>query len=233
MGVNWHDAPQWFRSSFARAARGVGATATDDELADTAEGLVARWSGEDRHYHNLKHLATTLHRVEELSQETHDANLVRLAAWYHGAVFASDSKSTYELKGGEQTPASAELARKELTALGVPAERADRVAALVDSLLRHQPPADDADAQVLNDADLSMLATEPQYYKVYCAAVRDEYGHIPRADFVRARIRILERILQRGPIFSTPQAQSWEAPARQNVEAELARLQKEQAKLDA
>ncbi|ACZ31946.1 conserved hypothetical protein [Xylanimonas cellulosilytica DSM 15894] len=233
MGVNWHDAPQWFRSSFARAARGAGATATDDELADTAETLVDRWSGEDRHFHNLKHLATTLHRVDELAQETHAPDLVRLAAWYHGAVFASDATVTYELKGGEQTLASAELARKELTALGVPAERADRVAALVDSLLRHQPDPDDVDALVLNDADLSMLATEPQHYKTYCAAVRAEYAHIPQVDFVRARIRILERLLRRGPIFSTPQAQPWEGAARQNVEAELARLHKEQAKLVA
>lgn len=233
MGVNWHDAPQWFRSSFARAARGAGATAPDEELAAAADALVERWSGDDRHFHNLKHLAMTLHRVDELSQETHNPDLVRLAAWYHGAVFASDSKVTYELKGGEQTPASAELARKELTVLGLPAERADRVAALVDSLLRHQPAADDVDAQVLNDADLSMLAKEPQNYKAYSAAVRAEYAHIPQADFVRARIRILERLLQRGPIFSTPQAQPWEGAARQNVEAELARLYKEQAKLAA
>ncbi|MCL1871142.1 MAG: hypothetical protein FWF90_12110 [Promicromonosporaceae bacterium] len=231
MGVNWTDAPQWFRSSFARAARGAGATATDDELAEAAEALVEKWSGEDRHFHNLKHLAMTLHRVDELSQETHSPDLVRLAAWYHGAVFASDSKVTYELQGGEQTPASAELARKDLTALGVPAAHADRVAALVDSLLRHVPPADDSDAQVLSDADLSMLATEPQHYRKYVEAVRAEYAHIPQRDFLRARIRILQRLLQRGKIYSSPMGAAWENPARQNVEAELARLTKEQAAL--
>ncbi|GAB2467708.1 hypothetical protein [Xylanimonas ulmi] len=231
MGVNWTDAPQWFRSSFARAARGAGATATDDELADAAESLVARWSTQARHFHNLKHLATTLHRVDELAQETHDADLVRLAAWFHGAVFSSDTKATYELKGGEQTPASAELARKELTQLGVPAARADRVAALVDSLLRHQPAPGDTDAQVLNDADMSMLAVEPQHYKKYAAAVRAEYAHIPQRDFLRARIRILERLLKRGRIFLSPMGAAWENPARQNVEAELSRLIKEQAAL--
>jgi predicted metal-dependent HD superfamily phosphohydrolase len=233
MGVNWNDAQQWFRSSFARAARGAGATATDQELADAAESLVERWSGEARHFHNLKHLATTLHRVDELSQETHNPDLVRLAAWYHGAVFASDAQTTYALRGGEQTPASAELARKELTQLGVPSANADRVAALVDSLLRHLPAAGDSDAQVLNDADLSMLAIEPQHYKSYAAAVRAEYAHIPQRDFLRARIRILERLLQRGQIFSSPMGAAWENPARQNVEAELSRLLKEQAALPA
>ncbi len=227
MGVNLHDAPQWFRSSFVRAARGAGATASDEELADTAEELVDRWSGEGRHFHNLKHLATTLHRVEELSQETHNPDLVRLAAWYHGAVFNAEKQNTYALKGGEQTPASAELARKELTHLGVPPANADRVAELVDSLLRHLPPANDTDAQVLNDADLSMLAIEPQHYKTYAAAVRAEYADIPARDFVRARIRILERLLQRGPIYSSPMGHAWEAPARQNLEGELCRLRKE------
>jgi predicted metal-dependent HD superfamily phosphohydrolase len=231
MGVNWHDAPQWFSSSFVRAARGAGATASDAELADTAQALVDRWSAPERHFHNLKHLATTLHRVDELAPETHNPDLVRLAAWYHGAVFASDAASTYGSQGGEQTLASAELARKELTALGVPAERADRVADLVDSILRHQPPANDVDAQALNDSDLSMLAIEPQRYRTYSEAVRAEYAHIPQVDFVHARIRILERLLGRSPIFATPQAQAWESAARQNVEAELCRLRKEQSKL--
>jgi predicted metal-dependent HD superfamily phosphohydrolase len=231
MGVNWTDAPQWFCSSFARAAIGAGATASEQELADAGDALVARWSGEDRHFHNLKHLATVLHRVDELSQETHDPDLVRLAAWYHGAVFSSDRNKTYALEGGEQTTASAELARKELTELGVPAKNADRVAQLVDTLLRHTPVHGDTDSQVLNDADLSMLAIEPQRYKEYAAAVRAEYAHIPTRDFLRARIRILERLLRRPQIFSSPMGAAWENPARQNVEAELARLLKEQRSL--
>lgn len=231
MGVNFSDAPQWFRSSFVRAVRGAGATAPDDALEQLADTLVERWSGEGRHFHDLKHLATVLHRVDELSQETHNPDLVRLAAWYHGAVFTAEKREAYALKGGEQTLASAELARKELTALGVPAVKADRVAGLVDSMLRHLPPAGDVDAQVLNDADLSMLACEPQNYKTYCRAVREEYAHIPDRDFLRARIRILERLLERGPIYSSPLGRSWESAARQNVEGELCRLRKEERKL--
>lgn len=233
MGVTVHDAPQWFRSSFVRSARAAGATASDDQLEDTAQQLVERWSDERRHFHDLRHLATVLHRVDEFSQETHNPHLVRLAAWYHGAVFTVDKADTYALKGGEQTPAGAELARKELPHLGVPSANADRVAALVDSLLRHLPPAGDVDAQVLNDADLSMLACEPQRYKAYAQAVRAEYAHIPARDFLRARIRILERLLQRGSLYSTPLGRAWEGAARQNVEGELCRLRKEQAALAA
>ncbi|PZR54095.1 hypothetical protein DNL40_03915 [Xylanimonas oleitrophica] len=228
MGVNWTDAPQWFCSSFSRAAQGAGATAPAREIADLGDELVARWSAPDRHFHNLKHLATVLHRVDELSQETHEPDLVRLAAWYHGAVFSSDRKTTYDLKGGEQTTASAELARKELTELGMPERNVDRVAALVDSLLTHSPDPRDTDSQVLNDADLSVLAAEPQRYKEYAAAVRSEYSHIPTRDFLRARVRILERLLQRQRLFWSPMGAAWENPARQNMEAELARLLKEQ-----
>lgn len=231
MGVNFADAPQWFRSSFARSALGAGATASEAELGALADSLVERWSGPERHFHNLKHLATVLHRVDELSQETHEPDLVRLAAWYHGAVFSADRRLASLFKNGEQTTASAELARKELTAVGLPEKNVERVAHLVDTLLRHSPDPRDTDSQVLNDADLSMLAIEPQRYKLYVAAVREEYGHIPQGDFVRARIRVLQRLLGRKQIFSSPMGAAWENPARQNIEGELARLLKEQAKL--
>lgn len=226
-------APEWYITSFVRSATGVGASAPVEEIERVGEDLVERWSGEDRHFHNLRHLGAVLHRVDELSEETHSADVVRLAAWYHGAIFDAASKTAYASKGGEQTSASAELAREELTRLGVPADRADRVAHLVNGLLRHAPDATDLDACVLNDADLAMLAGEPQRYKEYTAAVRAEYEHIPLADYVRARIKVLSKLLARESLFLSPMGAAWEDSARQNVDAELHRLRKKQAALDA
>ncbi|GAB3163857.1 hypothetical protein GCM10027059_18850 [Myceligenerans halotolerans] len=226
-------APEWYISSFVRSASGIGATAPTEEIERVGEDLVERWSGADRHFHDLRHLGAVLHRVDELAEETHSPDVVRLAAWYHGAVFDAASKTAYASKGGEQTSASAELARAELTGLGVPAKFADRVANLVNGLLRHAPDVTDVDACVLNDADLAMLAAEPQRYKEYTARVRAEYEHIPLRHYLAARIKIVSKLLARESLFCSPMGAAWEEAARQNLDAELHRLRKKQAALEA
>lgn len=231
MGV--HDAPQWLLSAFYRSAVGAGATASPEQIKDVGQQLIDRWTAPGRDFHNLKHLVDVLVRVDELSEETHEPDLVRLAAWYHGAIFDSAERKAYAAKGGEDEAASAALARDELTALGVPADRAERVHDLVVALVRHAPNPSDFDCAVLCDADLAMLASEPQRYKSYLHDVRAEYAHLPAEDYVRARVRILRKLLARPTLFSSPLGAMWEEPARQNVSAELQRLEKELARLEA
>ena len=182
MGVLTSDAPQWFLKSFVRSAVGAGATADTEAIEAVGQSLLNRWADENRHFHNLRHLASVLHRVDELAEETHEPDLVRLAA-------------------------------------------------LVNAIVRHAPDPADFDAAVLNDADLAMLAAEPQRYKDYKSAVRAEYAHIPAEDYLRARIRVIERLLARKSLFLSPMGAAWEEPARQNLDMELHRLRKEQAKL--
>ncbi|MDR7383794.1 putative metal-dependent HD superfamily phosphohydrolase [Promicromonospora iranensis] len=225
------DAPQWLLKSFVRSAVGAGATADTEAIEEVGEALLGRWADEHRHFHNLRHLAAVLHRVDQLAEETHEPDLVRLAAWYHGAVFSSEKKVAEASQGGEQSTASALLAREELTELGVPTRAAERVAALVNAIVRHAPDPADFDAAVLNDADLAMLAAEPQRYKEYKTAVRAEYAHIPIDVYLKARIRVIERLLARKSLFLSPMGAAWEEPARQNLDMELHRLRKEQAKL--
>ncbi len=228
-----HDAPQWLIAAWQRSVAGAGATADPETIRATGEGLLERWSHPDRHFHNLRHLADVLARVDELAGETHEPELVRLAAWYHGAIFSSTEKTSYANRGGEDEQASAALAREELTALGVPAASAERVATLVTALTRHQPRPDDFDCAVLCDADLAMLAGDPQRYKTYLAEIRAEYAHLPVEAFVRARIAILRKLEQRQTLFASPLGAAWEEPARQNLGAELHRLEKELAAIEA
>ena len=233
MGVTTSDAPQWLLTSWTRSCKGAGATAPTEEILAVGEGLLERWNQPDRHFHNLRHLADVLGRVDELAQETHDADVVRLAAWYHGAIFDAARKAAYANKGGEDETASAALAFDQLSSLGVPEKACRRVAFLVNALVRHAPDPADFDCAVLCDADLAMLAGEPQRYKEYLKDVRDEYAHIPLPDYLRARIAIITKLLDRRTLFSSPMGAAWEEPARQNLDAELQRLRKEQAKLQA
>jgi predicted metal-dependent HD superfamily phosphohydrolase len=231
MGV--HDAPQWLLSSFQRSVVGAGGTASTEQIRDAGQALLDHWSTPGRTFHNLKHLTDVLARVDELVEETHEPDLVRLAAWYHGAIFDSADRKAYANRGGEDEIASARLAYDELTALGVPEPRAHRVHDLVVALVRHSPDPADADCAVLCDADLAMLASEPQKYKAYLHDVRAEYAHLPARDFVQARLRILDKLLSRPTLFSSPLGAAWEEPARQNLQAERHRLTKELAVLDA
>jgi len=227
MGV--HDAPQWLIPAWVRTCIGAGATAPHREIVQVGENLLARWAEPGRHYHNARHLADVLAHVDELAEEAHEPELVRLAAWYHGAVFDAAERASYAHRGGEDERASAALARLELGALGLPERAVDRVTELVSALDRHAPMGSDDDCAVLCDADLAMLAAEPQRYRAYLADVRAEYSHLPVEEFVRARIAILRRLRERPRLFASPMGRFWEEPARQNLDGELQRLERELA----
>jgi len=228
-----HDAPQWLLSAWVRSCVGAGATASPEDVRAAGSRLIELWSGPGRFFHTLKHLTDVLARVDELAEESHDPNVVRLAAWYHGAIFDAADAASYANRGGEDEAASATLALTELTSLGVPEARARRVHELVTALQRHAAAPGDFDCAVLCDADLAMLASEPQRYKTYLRDIRTEYSHLPVEDYVRARIRILTRLQQRQALFTSPLGAAWEEPARQNLAAELHRLEKELAALAA
>ncbi len=225
-------APQWLLSSWIRSCVAAGATANEAELISACRCLLDYWSGPERIYHGLKHLVDVLTHVDELAEEAHRPDLVRLAAWYHGAVFSAQAKLAYTNKAGEDEVASGAFARQQLTGLGVPTEIADRVSFLVSNLVRHKPLRTDEDSAVLNDADLAILKSDPQHYKQYLLEIRSEYAHIPVLDFVRTRMRIVTKLLDRPNLFTTAGAAAWEDAARQNLIGEQARLQRELARLE-
>ncbi|WP_454083780.1 HD domain-containing protein [Georgenia sp. Marseille-Q6866] len=225
------DAPQWLVSAFVRSTVAVGATAPREQIQRTARELVERWQEPERRFHNLRHLIDVLARVNELAEETHVPDVVRLAAWYHGAVFNSSAQVAYARRGGEDEVASAALAGEQLAALGVPDAVTERVQELVRALARHDADEHDVDALALCDADLGTLAVEPQRYAAYRRAIREEYAHIPEPDYVASRLTILTRLLQRRRLFVSPFSLSWEEPARENLTAELSHLRARLAEL--
>ncbi|HEY9483350.1 MAG TPA: metal-dependent phosphohydrolase, partial [Micromonosporaceae bacterium] len=49
--------------------------------------LVARWSEPARRYHTVDHLAFMLTVLDEAAEFASDIHAVRLAAWFHDAVY--------------------------------------------------------------------------------------------------------------------------------------------------
>ena len=71
-------------SAWLELARRVGAR---DDVAGAGAALLGRWAEPQRAYHDLAHLAEVLERVDLLAAEADQPDAVRLAAWFHDAVY--------------------------------------------------------------------------------------------------------------------------------------------------
>ncbi|WP_043348442.1 DUF4031 domain-containing protein [Beutenbergia cavernae] len=195
--------------------------------------LIARWSQTHRAYHDVRHLAAVLDGVEDLAR-AEDApppawRRALLAAWFHDAVYDAGTPSAAGASEADATAtsdeeSSAALARGLLGPL-LPAEEVDDVVRLVLLTTTHTVRPGDVAGSLLCDADLAILAAPSERYAAYARDVRTEYAHVPDEAFRRGRAQILESLLGRDHLYATTTARArWEAPARANVAAELARL---------
>jgi predicted metal-dependent HD superfamily phosphohydrolase len=201
------------------AVQGAGATADNHTVAAEGSALLARWAEPHRHYHTLEHLATVLSIVDEEEAAAEQPDLVRLAAWFHDAVYDPHTSGD----GNER--ASAELAVDSLVTLGVPTTAIDSVRRLVLLTAGHAAQADDRDGALLCDADLAVLASPPAAYDDYAAAVRREYEFVPDAEFRAGRATILRHLLELPALYRLPDlAERWTEPARGNLIRELGAL---------
>ncbi|MFE6894889.1 hypothetical protein [Streptomyces sp. NPDC057694] len=179
-----------------------------------ADNLLARWSEPHRSYHTQAHLTAVLDHVDVLAEHAADAELVRLAAWFHDAVYRPDRSENEER--------SAALAERALTEAGLPEPKVAEVARLVRLTITHDPAEADTDGETLCDADLAILAAAPETYAAYTRAVRKEYAFVPDEAFREGRATILRQLLDLPELFRTPYGkQHWTAPARDNLTTEL------------
>ncbi|MFD5265318.1 hypothetical protein [Streptomyces sp. NPDC058335] len=204
------------RTRFARtleAARGPAPAAAPDPLP-YADDLLRRWQEPQRRYHTVTHLTAVLDRIDTLQEYADDPDVVRLAAWFHDAVYLPDRS--------ENEGRSARLAERALPEAGLPEARTAEVARLVRLTVSHDPADDDRDGQVLCDADLAILAAPPSAYAAYAAEIREEYHFVPNDAFREGRAAVLRHLLGLPRLFRTPHAaKEWEATARYNMRAEL------------
>ncbi|WP_279582483.1 HD domain-containing protein [Fodinicola feengrottensis] len=203
-------------------------TGSDELTTDVRDDLLARWPLDERlgrhlldrwrephrRYHTVDHLAAVLDTVDRYAPAASDPEAVRLAAWFHDAVYLPQRNDNEE--------ASATLARRN------PFPARNRAATA-----RRNPPVDPADPRARGRAgrcerrsalrrrpDLLILASPPDLYATYVMAVRKEYSHVPEPDFVAGRSDVLRGILQLPRIFLLMPAKCEDA-ARANLIAEL------------
>jgi predicted metal-dependent HD superfamily phosphohydrolase len=186
------------------------------DIARAGRALLACWAQPHRRYHDVDHLRSILGYVDQLADCADNIDAVRLAAWYHDAVF--DARPDDEER-------SAVRAEVDLAALGVGTSLVDEVAHLVRMTARHDPEPGDRDAEVLSDADLASLALPTEAYRRNSAAIRTEFAHVADEVFQAGRARIVERLLAAPSLYRTSAARRWwEAAARANLIRELSTL---------
>lgn len=179
----------------------LGADRADAVLED----LIARWSEPQRHYHTLVHLEHCLREIDTLAFESKP--IVELAAWFHDAI--------YETKPGANNEArSADLARENLSALGIDPTR---VCAIVLATEKHAS-MNDRDGDLFLDVDMCILGQDEAIYDAYDAGVRAEWSWVPEDVFRAKRREFLESLLAREAIFLTETMKAkYEARARANL----------------
>lgn len=188
------------------------------ESAVLAGGLAARYAQPHRAYHTIDHVHDVLRRIDELSPPPDSLVALRLAAWFHDAIYAP-GRSDNETR-------SAFLAKETLEIVGASPDLRSEVARLVTLTATHEVAAEDKAGAVLCDADLGILASSEGDYAAYRAAIREEYSLIPDEVFQPARARILRAFLERESIFATSTArESWESLARENITREIRELE--------
>ncbi|WP_328328148.1 HD domain-containing protein [Streptomyces sp. NBC_00455] len=208
-----HDlATRWHQALIA--AREGSAAPEAPDPGPYAENLLARWAEPHRRYHTTAHLTAVLDHIDTLAGHAADPAAVRLAAWFHDAVYRPDRSENEER--------SAQLAERALTEAGVPEARTAEVARLVRLTAGHDPQPGDTNGEVLCDADLAILAATPAVYGQYAAAVREEYAFVPDQAFREGRSAVLRELLGLPRLFHTDHGQAqWEPRARQNLATEL------------
>ena len=186
------------------------------QQSEVGENLITRYREPHRHYHTTKHLLDVLTMIDQLADD-HDLFLVQLAAWYHDAIYAIPAG---QLSNEE---ASARLALRELSLVGLEQEDLNQIARLVRLTETHLPGPRDPEGELLCDADLSILASDPAQYADYVAAIRAEHAQAPEEQFLAGRLAVLSELADR-EIFRTSKGRQLNDAARANIDGELTEL---------
>ncbi|WOH65005.1 phosphohydrolase [Bradyrhizobium sp. BWA-3-5] len=179
----------------------------------TREDLIAAYTAAGRHYHNLAHIedcVAALARIDDLSAR--EREILSEAIWWHDVV--------YDATRADNEERSAELAEQH-----VRADIAEEVGRLIRLTKTHDVKSGDRLGAILISIDLSILGAEPARYDAYAAAIRQEFIHVPEADYRAGRARVLGHFAAKPVIFPDAAfAAKYDQKARANLARELASL---------
>jgi predicted metal-dependent HD superfamily phosphohydrolase len=194
----------------------VGTAAARKAVLDQ---LIAAYTGVDRHYHDIRHIADCLQQLDSVRSQARDAKAIEAAIWFHDVVYDGRRKDNEQL--------SAEASQTALNRLNAAEPFRAEVEHLI-MLTRHDHTPESMDGKILVDIDLSSLALPPAAFDENSAKIRKEYAHMDEAEFNRGRLKLLGEFLGRPRIYYTDEFfNRYESQARQNLQRTLSRLEED------
>jgi predicted metal-dependent HD superfamily phosphohydrolase len=201
------------RDRWEKACDGTGSA---NERQRTFRQLYAAYTGADRFYHGIGHIAECLRELDPVRTLAASARAIELAIWFHDVIYDGRRKDNEER--------SAELADGQLRRLEFDRQTIDEIHRLI-LLTRHDRVPPDVDGKLMVDIDLSSLGRPADVFENNTRLIRKEFPHVPDADFARGRREMLGRFLARPRIYYTDVFRDrYEATARENLSRALARL---------
>lgn len=172
--------------------------------------MIGAYSADGRFYHTTRHLVELL---KFLHQYPVTQPAAYWAAFYHDYIYIAGNKDNEIL--------SAKIANAQLQDLGVQRQIIDQTCQLIEATTKHQATGIEWMDAFL-DADMAILGTNEQTYKIYVANVRKEYKKIPPFLFNSGRRKFLQHCLENKRLFLTDWFfERFEIQARKNLAWEL------------
>ncbi|CAN5831581.1 hypothetical protein BH24ACT5_BH24ACT5_24530 [soil metagenome] len=199
-----------------------------DRSDEVFDDVVGRHRQAHRHYHGVRHVVWVIRHVQAIAA-THDRatlpfdmGVTIASAFFHDAV--------YHPRATDNEERSTELATRQLYTLGWPAERVALVGNIIVATAGHLDASavdgsPSAERDVVLDADLAVLGSDPPEDAAYIIGVRAEYAHLDDEQWRDGRRGVLTALLSRAMLYRTEPARTWwDEQARANMTAERAAL---------
>lgn len=176
------------------------------------------YGSENRFFHDIKHVENLLKFFNQRKDSIRDYDSMRLAAWFHDAV--------YDVEAANNEEQSAIYARRILKELGIPEDVIVKVEKLILATFKHENADNDNDCSIFLDGDLSILGGDDAVYDAYAKSIWQEYSRIASREYYKQRRKqVLENFLKRERIYFTNEMfEKFEDKARKNIEREIKSL---------
>lgn len=182
------------------------------------QDIAVRYNETQRAYHTLSHLEQLFEQFEQIKRKLSEPHIIALALYYHDVIY-DPTRADNELKSAEYA----------VEALGhyLSTEHCQHIYALIMMTASHQlnelaNPDKSNDAAYFLDMDLSILGASWPDYERYAQAIRQEYMHVPLADYRIGRMAVLNGLLAHPRLYLTDYYyEQLEVQARDNIKREV------------
>ncbi len=133
---------------------------------------------------------------------------MEFAIFYHDIV--------YDVLKDDNEEKSAELAKNQLSILGVKKETIEKVYKLIIETKTHQSSS--IQNELFLDADIAILGCNKKNYKNYTSQIRKEYAVYSDASYNKGRKKILNSFLEKDTIYKSDHFHNkYEKQAKENM----------------